>query len=380
MKIAVLGGFGLMAEAALHDLAANPAVSQIYAADLSLSRSEGVLAKIPHRKKIKPVELDLRKEDSIKLLKGSNCVLNCSWYEYNLKAMDLALALRAHYVDLGGLYHMTLKQLKLGDRFQRAGRLALLGCGSTPGITNMMAARLAEDFESVESVGIYDASHDPSLNDKHFLPPFSLRTMLAEYEQDAPVLENGRMADIPARGRPETLEFKKPIGRVELVSAIHSETATLPGYLKNKGVKNLFFKIAYPDSVNRQLSALSAMDRSQALNQNVSVPCADIKPNDFEVLRVIMTGTKHGQALSKTLDCEIRPTPLLSAGSAAVGFAAAIGASLLARGQAKIAAGVGAPESLLDGERFFNELKARKIFSLTGTSSGSVLSSARRAS
>ena len=43
MKIAVLGGFGLMAEAALHDLADNPAVDQILAADINTERAEFVL-------------------------------------------------------------------------------------------------------------------------------------------------------------------------------------------------------------------------------------------------------------------------------------------------------------------------------------------------
>ena len=38
-----------------------------------------------------------------------------------------------HYTDMGGLFHGTLKQLKLSDRFAEAGISAVLGMGSAPG-------------------------------------------------------------------------------------------------------------------------------------------------------------------------------------------------------------------------------------------------------
>ena len=245
MKIAVLGGFGLMAEAALHDLADNPAVDQILAADINTERAEFVLKRIKNRKKIKAVKIDLNgTKDAIRAWRA-RLRLSYSWYEFNLKAMELALGLKAHYVDLGGLYHMTLKQLKKGQEFRSANLLAVLGCGSTPGITNMMVARMAPKFDSIETVDIIDASHDPSFSEDSFLPPFSIRTMLDEWEAPAPVLLGGRMQDVPAHSHPVEEEFKAPLGRVKAGIVIHSETASLPGYLKSKGVK-FSFRIVYP--------------------------------------------------------------------------------------------------------------------------------------
>ncbi len=387
MRISVLGGFGLMAEAALHDLASNPRVTRIYAADLNLARAKNVLAKIPNRKKIRPVKTDITDTAlALRALKGSQCVLNCAWYEFNLKAMDLALALKAHYVDLGGLYHTTLKQLKRSEQFRKAELLGALGCGSTPGITNMMVARMAEGFEEVESVGIYDASHDPSLSEAEFLPPFSIRTMLDEFEKPAPILRDGRIREVPAHSAQEELDFAQPIGRVAAGAVIHSEAATLPAYLRKKGVRDLFFKIAYPESVKRQLALLAGMGLSKdspiqvngaavsprhfvtALAQRsaLGASCAQT-PRDFEVLRVRMAGRRHGRPLLKVWDCEIRPTRLLSAGTAGVGFPGAIAASMLCGGKTLMAAGVGAPESVLAAEAFFKELKARRVFSLIET-------------
>jgi saccharopine dehydrogenase-like NADP-dependent oxidoreductase len=389
VKVAVLGGFGLMGEAALHDLANDRRVSKVFAADMSLARAKAVLSRIPNRRKIVPVALDLTQTAAAaRKLKGTDTVLNAAWYEFNLKAMDLCVALKAHYADLGGLYHMTLKQLKRDAEFRQSNLLACFGCGSTPGITNMMVARMSANFETIDTVGIYDASHDPTLSEGIFLPPFSIRTMLAEYEAPAPIFLKGRMVDVPAHSQPEGLDFKEPIGRVTAGTVIHSETATLPGYLKDKKVKNVFFKIVYPDSVKRQLAMLSGMGLSQdtpvrvngyqvsprhfvtALALQSAVKASNQAapaPADSEVLRVRISGTRHGKPLQKIWDCDIRPTKLLSAGSLGVGFTGAIAAVMLAHRKTQVSAGVGAPESILDHDVFFRELKARRTFSIVET-------------
>lgn len=381
MKVAVLGGFGLMAEAALHDLAANPKVTEILAADLTLARAKQVLARIPNRRKVRAVQCDISDiAAAARALKGSKVLLNCAWYELNLRAMDLSLALKAHYVDLGGLYHMTLKQLARGNEFKKANLRAVLGCGSTPGITNLMVAKMAPTFETIDTVGIYDASHDPSLSEEAFLPPFSIRTMLAEYIQPAPILKNGRMVGVAAHSDPEELQFPAPIGRVKAGTVIHSETATLPGWLKAQGVKDLFFKIVYPESVKRQLGMLVGMGLAEdapvhvnghavsprrfvtALAQKAAHEGPVGFPADFEVLRVRVTGTRRGEALEKVWDCEMRPTRLLSAGALGVGFTGAIAAVMLAQGRTLSASGVAAAESMFDPDHFFRELKARRAF------------------
>lgn len=389
MKIAVLGGFGLMAEAALHDLADNPAVKEVLAADINTERAEFVLKRIKNRKKIKAIKIDLNETgDAVRALAGSNCVLNCSWYEYNLKAMELALGLKAHYVDLGGLYHMTLKQLKLGPEFRSANLRAVLGCGSTPGITNMMVARMTPQFDSIETVDIIDASHDPSFSEDSFLPPFSIRTMLDEWEAPAPVLLNGRMQDVPAHSHPVEEEFKAPLGRVKAGIVIHSETASLPAYLKSKGVKNLSFRIVYPESVRRQLALISGMGLSGKapvpVNGSAVSPLSLVSalavrgaleasrkpsgpPADFEVLRVRVAGRKGGAPLVNAWDCEMTPTKLLSAGAIGVGWTGAIAAVMAVRGKTLAPNGVGAPENLLEPGAFFRELNARRTFRFVET-------------
>ncbi len=384
-RVSVLGGLGLMAEAALHDLAKDPRVGRIDAVDISTARAPQVLSRIRNRKKIKVQKLDLNdKTATLRALKGSQCVLNCSWYEFNLQGMGLALGLKAHYVDLGGLYRMTLRQLRLGREFEKAGLLGLLGCGSTPGITNMMTARMAEGFESVRSVMIYDACHDPSLEAEPFVPPFSIRTMLAEYVQPALLLKNGRIVEVPPHSQGELMDFPEPIGRVSLGAVIHSEAATLPAFLKDKGLRDLAFKIYYPEAVRRHLRSLvelglskdrdvrvnggsvTAKDFLSALARQNAVQAAGT-PADFEVLRVRVAGRRGGSPLAKTWDCVMRPQPPLSAGALGVGYTGSIASLLALAGSTQSPGGVGGPEGMLDSDAFFRELRRRGAFRLTET-------------
>ena len=249
----------------------------------------------------------------------------------------------------------------------------------------MMAARMAHSFETIDTVAIYDASSDPTLTDDTFMPPFSIRTMLAEYVQPAPVLRRGRMIAAPPHSAPESIDFRSPIGRVTAATVIHSETATLPDYLKDKKVKNIAFKIVYPDCVKRQLGLLVGMGLAAddpveldghrvsprgfltALGARAAAQAPAVAPRDFEVLRVRMEGTRHGRPLAKTWDCEIRPVGGLSAGALGVGFTGAIGASMAALGQGKARCGAASSESALDEDVFFRELRRRKAFSLIET-------------
>ena len=83
------------------------------------------------------------------LLKGYDVAINATWYYHNVGVMEACLAAGCDYLDLGGLYHTTKKQLAFDDRFRKEGRIAILGCGKAPGITNILAAREAASFDRI---------------------------------------------------------------------------------------------------------------------------------------------------------------------------------------------------------------------------------------
>ena len=386
MKIAVLGGFGAMAEGALYYLAQNPKVTSILAADINLKKAPAILRAIPQSKKIKPVQLDLLNLKSARsALAGVDCIINSSWYELNLNAMDLSLDLNAHYVDLGGLYHMTLRQLEKDREFKRKKRLAILGMGSAPGLSNLMTAHLAKDFDLIDTLGIYDASFDPALDKNKLIVPFSIKTLLDEHRQRAPILLNGKFVNVPAHSLAEEIDFKKPIGRMRVGTVIHSETATLPNFLKSKKVRNLFFKIGYPPALKTQLEILEAAgfssDKPVHLNGQAISPksflaamaqqnTTNLSPapgRDFEILRVKASGTSKGRRLEKILDCEMTGNGRISAGTLGVGIPAALAALMMAEGNTLMSSGVASPEKALSPGLVFKELKGLKSFNFVET-------------
>ena len=100
-----------------------------------------------------------------------------------------------HYLDLGGLYWMTARQLELGPRFEAAGLLAVLGIGSRPGKTNLMARRRRGSWGAVDSIHVSAAGRDldPPAG---FSVPYALQTLIDELTLPPVVLRDGEPSEI----------------------------------------------------------------------------------------------------------------------------------------------------------------------------------------
>jgi saccharopine dehydrogenase-like NADP-dependent oxidoreductase len=162
-------------------------------------------------------------------LEGADVVVNAADYRLNLEVMRGALASRVHYVDLGGLFHVTRQQLELDGEFRGAGLTAILGIGSAPGKTNLLAGagvrRLGEDPVSME---IWAATRDPAAADHPFPAPYSVQTLRDELELEPMVVRDGELAAVePLSGEAER-DFPEPVGRAKGIYTLHSELATLP--------------------------------------------------------------------------------------------------------------------------------------------------------
>jgi saccharopine dehydrogenase-like NADP-dependent oxidoreductase len=162
-------------------------------------------------------------------VEGADVVVNAADYRLNLDVMGGALMSGAHYVDLGGLFHVTRRQLELDGEFRDAGLTAVLGIGSAPGKTNLLASaaarRLGEDPVSME---IWAATRDPAAADHPFPAPYSVQTLRDELEMRPMVVVDGELTDMdPLSGEAER-EFPEPVGRATGIYTLHSELATLP--------------------------------------------------------------------------------------------------------------------------------------------------------
>jgi len=155
MKVVVLGG-GLIGRCAVRDLIENQQVTEIVVGDIQTQQLNNFVAELK-TKKIQTETVDVRNhEATARILKDSDVVLNAVQYYFNLDVMKAALMARTHYLDLGGLFHTTKKQLELDAEFKKAGVTAVVGMGAVPGISNIMARWAVDHLDSVDTIRVRD--------------------------------------------------------------------------------------------------------------------------------------------------------------------------------------------------------------------------------
>src|SRR6201987_2218955 len=374
MKIFVLGA-GMMGRAVVHDLAGVREVAQIVVGDFDRGRAAEVSRKFG-RGRARAVFADVRKTEQLaKLLRGCDVVVNCTQYNWNLDVMRAALSAQVHYMDLGGLYHMTKKQFALNGDFRKIGRLAIAGMGGAPGITNVVARALADPLDRVEAIRVYNAGADQQKYDRPIAYTFSIETILDEMTTQPIAFENGRYVEKPMLSDPEPGKFPRPIGNIVLRHSIHSELGTLAESFRKKGVREVFFKINYePQLVNLVQNLVHTGFTSRepiAVNGTRVAPRSVLlellrkhattkTPRDVEALRVVVSGRRGRKRVASAMEMWAGHStrPQLSAVARDTGFPAAIAAVMLGRREIR-GTGVQAPENVVPPQPFFAELKKR---------------------
>ncbi len=375
MKIAVLGGAGLTGQCAAKNLAENKRVSEILIADLNKERISKVEKKL-RSDKLTTATVDVSDvSETTRLLKGFDVVINAVQYYFNLDVMRAALNAKVNYVDLGGLYHMTLKQLELDQLFRSEGLTAIIGMGAQPGITNTVAKHASASLDHMIAVKIRDGSRDLTENAPPFVITWSLQTLLDEIVLDAVVYEDGRLITIPPLSRSEVVEFPEPVGTLETYVTLHSEIATFPRTFRDKGLSycdwmegspNFMFvkmlaDIGLADTNEVEVAGVRVKPRSFLLklieSRGLLGYPEDVVPNDWEITRMIIEGTRNGRKLKLVYDIIIPPKPewKMSCAQVGVGIPASIVAMMIADGEIKTK-GVAPPETCVPTDRFFEEL------------------------
>ncbi len=377
MRYVVLGA-GLMGRAALYDLAGSQPPAQIVVADYDLEAAREAVRAFGHGR-ARAVRADVHKPRELAaLLRGADVALNCTQYYWNLEVMKAALAARVHYLDLGGLFHMTRKQLRLHGAFRRAGRLALIGMGGAPGITNVMARHLADQLDRVEKIGVYNGTAELNPSPDPLAYTFSIATILDELTLAPMAMVRGKLKAQPLLSGEEEVRFPAPLGRLKLWHSLHSELGTLPQNFRRQGVREVCFKINYDPrlvATAKLLGGLGLLDsRPMKVDGATLVPRRLLEQllkrralkkattRDIEILRVVVTGTKSGWRKRLALDAITRYStrPSFTAVARDTGFPASIVAQMMARGEIE-ATGVRAPEQVVPPGRLFAELAKRGI-------------------
>src|SRR3954468_16219583 len=293
-------------------------------------------------------------------LGDADAVAVCLPYRLNLDAMRAALGAGVPYVDLGGLFHMTRRQLELDAEFRAAGLPAVIGVGACPGLSNVLARHAAEALDTVEAIDIVDGSVDPASTG--FAVPYSAETILDELDLPAMVFEGGELREVPTGTGAIEYEFPEPVGRMEAVYTLHSEIATLPASIP--GVRDVRWRLALPPEVIggfRLLIELGLASRDPVLTSAGPVPPRDVltavlarlpQPDgpgrDVEFLDVVTRGVRDGRPVRMLARARFDPQPEgIGGGAFGTAVPIAVAARWLASG-GRIPPGVHAPENVLD--------------------------------
>ena len=380
-KIVVLGGAGAMGQITVQDLASTAKDTDIVIADIDLGKANKIREGLDNPR-VTALKADIKSRQSlVSVLKGSDVVVNATPYYFNRDVMKAALEAGVDYIDLGGLYHETLKQLELHDEFAKAGRLAILGMGSTPGTTNVMAAAGAKDLDTVSDIIIYCAGEEPKKpEDNHpFFPPYMLDTILDEYTMDAIVFKDGKIGTTAPIAVDETVDFGQPVGVQSVIHTVHSELATIPNTYQSKGIKNVAFKLALGQEFHDKVKFLvelgfggkEPVKTSEGIFHPRKILQAMIdqfpKPEgaseDCEILRVVVSGTKEGKAKTVVLETLAQSDPGGGTGGADMntGVPPSIVAQMVTNKMTADYKGVLPPEICVEPQHLFKELGKRKI-------------------
>jgi len=352
LSVAVLGAGGTIARAIVRDLAESDEVGELLLLDVDGDRA--ARAAVEHGGgRARAAAVDAR-GCLAPVLAGSDVLVNAASYRVNLVAMEAALAADCDYLDLGGLYWMTALQLELHERFQRAGRLAVLGMGASPGTTNVMAVHGIRQLgagETVHAIHVAAAGRDPEPAEA-LRAPYALRTLLDELTMAPVVLDDGRPRELEPLAPGGIVRFPDPIGEVTTFHTLDSEVRTFgPSF----GVREASFRLSLAPALLRRLEGL----RYAAEEEIAAAQAAAIGPSaqavSAHVVEVISAGGRTVRVSALT-----EPMAAWNLGGGVVSTAAPAAAlvRLLARGRVR-RVGVHPPEKCVDPGDLFPELEQR---------------------
>jgi saccharopine dehydrogenase-like NADP-dependent oxidoreductase len=278
---------------------------RIVLCDADLARADRVAAHL-RCERLTTAAVDARDAESlVEAVRGSDIVVNLVFFELAATVRRAALAAGCHYVDSAS-DTVFLESIAYGRgvpdarEFGGAGSSAVVSCGWAPGVTNVLARRLCDGFDSVHELHVrigFDRSLwvDPDEIAHPFRPHAGPEVLIADFAEEALRFTEGRPAGVPPFSLPETRDFGGRIGPLLLTSHVHDEPYTLPRLL-GKGVQECDFR--YP--LNEQAATLIAMGMGDPEKRVRLADGSVVKP--FDVLMALVERPAESTLFGETPD------------------------------------------------------------------------------
>ena len=204
-------------------------------------------------------------------------VMNIALPYQDLTIMDACLATGVDYLDTANYEPKdTAKfeykwQWEYRDRFEKAGIMALLGCGFDPGVTGVYSAHAQKHhFDEIDTIDILDCNGGD--HGYPFATNFNPEINIREVSAKGSYWEKGRWVHT------EPMEIKREydfggVGKKDMYLLHHEEIESLA--LNIKGVKRIRFFMTFGQSYLTHLKCL------------VNVGMTSIEPIDFKGQKII---------------------------------------------------------------------------------------------
>ncbi|MER6568832.1 saccharopine dehydrogenase C-terminal domain-containing protein [Streptomyces sp. NPDC001093] len=271
MRVLLVGAGGV-GTAVTRIAARREFLAHMVVADYDLVRAEAAVAALGERgARFSARRLDASDQGEVRrMLVEERCdvLLNATDPRFVMPLFQAALEAGAHYLDMA----MSLSAphgsrpyqecgVKLGDeqfalarRWEEAGRLALVGMGVEPGLSDVFARYAADElFDDIEEIGVRDGAN-LTVEGHDFAPSFSIWTTIEECLNPPVVYEKGRgWFTTPPFSEPEVFDFPEGIGPVECVNVEHEEVLLIPRWVDARRVT---FKYGLGDDFIAKLKTL----------------------------------------------------------------------------------------------------------------------------
>ncbi len=251
MKKLVVIGVGAQGSTIARRMDENPQVSEVVCADYDLDAAEKLSRSL---EKATAVKLDAGDLDAVvRAVQGCDLIVNGLPLEYDLILMEAALSVNASYLDMAGpmekigfveSYRLIFSEWH--EKFREKGLTALVGCGSSPGLANIVAREAVDKVDTCDHIGIYIYE---GLWARKFTPFWwSPQVAFGDMAYRTFRCEEGRIVADKPFSRPRMMTFRGVDHPVRMVDHEHDEPVTM-GLLAEtelKGVRNVEFKYGGP--------------------------------------------------------------------------------------------------------------------------------------
>ena len=358
-KRAIVLGCGLVGATMARELAADSEF-EVAAADFAQNN----LDKLRDCPGIRTIRVDLSDPGRVKeVLGGQDVVLGALPSRIGLQTLEAVIHSGKCYCDIS---FMSEDAMQLDSLAKKHGATAVVDCGVSPGLSNMMVGHAVAQLDRAVRADIYVGGL-PKVRrwPYQYKAPFAPSDVIEEYIRPARIVENGKIVVKPALSDPELMDFPQ-VGTLEAFN-----TDGLRTLLETVRVANMREKtLRYPGHIElmRVLRETGYFDQDEIEVKGVKVRPRDVTAKllfpqwtydqgeeEFTVLRVVVEGAKGGKPMRLTYDLydEYDRASGTSSMARTTGFPCVIVARMLALGRFT-ERGVYAPETLAQRDGLFD--------------------------